>query len=187
MLRNDDSVAQLMAVAEHDDTTVQVGATWILKRWLEEGVPQVERSAANLVQLLNYATYWEVRLHLLQMLASLRIPARSLSGLKRLLPSLLMDDNKFVRAWALSVLAEIADQSETLRQDVISTIQDAENDDAASVRARVRQIQKRLQLRNPLEANREYNTRMDTSRLQLSGTQTGGRRDVELRYGQRVN
>ena len=143
MSRSDDSVAQLLAVAEHDETTVQVGATWILKRWLEEGVPQVEKSAANLVQLLKYSTYWEVRLHLLQMLSSLRIPARSLAGLKKLLSSLLRDDNKFVRAWALSVLAEIADQSEALRHDAISTIHEAENDDSASVRARVRQIQKR--------------------------------------------
>jgi len=59
------------------------------------------------------------------------------------LPVLLVDDNKFVRAWALSVLAEIGDQRETMRQDAISAIQDAEKDDAASVRARVRQIQKR--------------------------------------------
>jgi hypothetical protein len=64
------SVARLLAVAEYDETTVQVGATWILKRWLEEGVPQVERSAVNLVQLLAHATHWQVRLHLLQMLAS---------------------------------------------------------------------------------------------------------------------
>lgn len=143
MSRNDDTVAQLLALAEHEDTTVQVGSTWILKRWLEEGVPQVEKSAANLVRLLMNAKDWEVRLHLLQMLASTRIPERSLSELKGLLPYLLLDDNKFVRAWALSVLAETGDQSEALRQDVISTIQDAENDRAPSIRARVRQIQKR--------------------------------------------
>jgi HEAT repeat protein len=141
--RNDDSVAQLLAVAEHDDTTIQVGSTWILKRWLEEGLPQVETSAPHLVRLLNHATHWEVRLHLLQMLTSLRVPARSLSRLKRLLTGLLTDDNKFVRAWSLSVLAAIADQSEAMRQDVISTIEEAGNDEAASVRARVRQIQKR--------------------------------------------
>lgn len=143
MPRNGDFVAQLLAYAEHDDTVVQVGSTWILKRWLQEGVPQVEKSAAALVQLLKHATYWEVRLHLLQMLASLRVPSRTVPGLKKLLPGLLVDDNNFVRAWALSVLAELADQQETMRKDVILTIRDAANDDAASVRARVRQIQKR--------------------------------------------
>lgn len=143
MPRNHESVAQLMAVAEHDDVTVQVGSTWILKRWVEEGGAHVEKSAAKLIQLLEHATYWEVRLHLLQMLVLLRIPARSLPGLQRLLPSLLVDDNKFVRAWALSLLAEIADQSKALRPQVDSTIQKAENDNAASVRARIRQIQKR--------------------------------------------
>jgi hypothetical protein len=143
MPRNDDSLTQLLAVAEHDDTTLQVGATWILKRWLEDGVPQIEKSAADLVRLLKHATCWEVRLHLLQMLASMRIPARSMGSLKTLLPGLLVDENKLVRAWALSVLAEVADKSEASRADAISTIRHAENDDAASVRARVRQIQKR--------------------------------------------
>lgn len=143
MPRNDDSVAQLLALAEHDDTTVQVGSTWILKRWLEEGVCQVEKAAATFVQLLKHATYWEVRLHLLQMLVSLRVPARTVPRLTTLLPNLLVDDNKFVRAWALSVLAGIADQRESMREEVLSTIQVAANDDAASVRARVRQIQKR--------------------------------------------
>jgi hypothetical protein len=145
MSRSDDTVAQLLAVAEHDETKVQVGSTWILKRWLEEGVPQVEKSAATLVQLLKQATYWEVRLHLLQMLASIRIPTRSLKALEMRLPSLLVDDNKFVRAWALSLLATVADQCEASRQEAISTIQNSENDEAASVRARVRQIQKRYE------------------------------------------
>ena len=142
MSRNDDSVDQLLAAAEHDEKTVQVGSTWILKRWVEEGVPEVEGMGANLVRLLKSAPYGEVRLHLLQMLTSIRVPARSLPELKRLLPILLTDDNKFVRAWALSVLAEIADQSDAMRKNVILTIQDAENDEAASVRARVRQLQK---------------------------------------------
>lgn len=153
MARSDDSVAQLLAVAEHEDTTLQVGATWILKRWLEEGVPQVEKSAADLVQLLNRVTYWQVQLHLLQMLASIRVPAKSLSMLKKRLPGLLIDDNKFVRAWSLSLLAEIADQSEALRQDVISRIQAAENDDAAAVRARIRQIRKRYKWANQAGPN----------------------------------
>ena len=149
MSRSAGSVARLLAVAEHDETTVQVGATWILKRWLEEGVAHVERSAVNLVQLLAHATHWQVRLHLLQMLASLCVPVESLSVLAKELPGLLMDDNKFVRAWALSTLANVADQNDALRQKVISMMKNAGNDDAASVRARVRQIQKRYSWATP--------------------------------------
>jgi len=141
--RSDDTVARLLALAEHDEMTVQVGATWILKRWLEEGGPHVERSAVHLVQLLTHATHWQARLHLLQMLASLCVPVESLSVLAKELSGLLMDDNKFVRAWALSTLANVANQNDALRQKVISMMKNAGNDDAASVRARVRQIQKR--------------------------------------------
>jgi HEAT repeat protein len=142
MSRSPASVAQLLAFAEHDDTTVQVGATWILKRWLEEGVPEVERSAEDLVELLPHATDWRVQLHVLQMLPSLRISMASLKILTTVLPGLVMHENKFVRAWALSGLVALADQSNELRQDVVSAITDAEDDPAPSVRVRVRQIQK---------------------------------------------
>jgi HEAT repeat protein len=142
--RNESSMAQLLAVAEHDDTTLQVGATWILKRWFEDGEPLIERSVSNLVQLLKHASYWEVRLHLLQILAFVPIPTRSLSVLKKVLHEFLTNENKFVRAWALSVFASIADQNESLRSDALSMLQSAEHDEAASVRARVRQIHKRF-------------------------------------------
>jgi hypothetical protein len=141
--RNGSSMAQLLAVAEHDDTKLQVGATWILKRWFEDGDPQIERFVANLVQILKSASYWEVRLHLLQILASVCIPARSLSMLKKVLHNLLTDENKSVRAWAMSVFATIADQNESLRREARSLLQNAEHDQAAAVRARVRQIRKR--------------------------------------------
>jgi len=120
-----------------------VGATWILKRWLEEGVPEVERSAENLVELSPHATDWRVQLHLLQMLPSLRVPVASLKVLTTVLPGLVMDENNFVRAWALSGLAALADQNDELRQDVVSVTKKAETDHAPSVRARVRQIRKR--------------------------------------------
>ncbi len=83
------------------------------------------------------------------MLASLRVPVESLSVLAKELPGLLMDENKFVRAWALSTLANVADQNDALRQKVISMMKNAGNDDAASVRARVRQIQKRYSWATP--------------------------------------
>jgi HEAT repeat protein len=55
-----------------------------------------------------------------------------------------VDDNKFVRAWAYSVLASIGEQVKTDRKRIASTLKEAENDEAASVRARVRQLRKRF-------------------------------------------
>ena len=77
------------------------------------------------------------------MLPSLRVPVASLKVLTTVLPGLVMDENKFIRAWALSGLAALADQSDELRQDVVSETMKAETDHAPSVRARVRQIRKR--------------------------------------------
>ncbi|WP_146400440.1 HEAT repeat domain-containing protein [Pseudobythopirellula maris] len=130
-------------MAEHDEARIQVGATWILKRWHDEGALPVERSVESIVRILKKAAHWEVRLHLLQILADHSLPARSITALQKLLPTLLADDNKLVRAWAISVLAATADQRKALRHNVDSLLREAENDEAASVRARVRQIRKR--------------------------------------------
>lgn len=141
--RNIDSVAQLLMIAEHDDTKMQVAATWLLKQWHEEGVPEIAIAVADLIQIAKDATYWEVRLHLLQLLASIHIPASSMPTLRKLLPGLMADENKFVRAWAISVFAAMGDQNDSLRKKVGSVLVDAENDEAASVRARVRQLRKK--------------------------------------------
>lgn len=142
--RNDDSVAQLVAIARRKEERLQVGATWIMKKWVEQGMSAPENLAAKVTQLLKSASHWEVRLHLLQMLVSLPIPTRSVNTLATRLPDLLASDNKLVRAWSLSVFAVIADQSEKLRADFLAKLRVAEKDEAASVRARIRRIQKQF-------------------------------------------
>lgn len=141
--RTERVMAELLAVAEHDEDRFQVGATWILKKWSDEGEPLVAKSVATFVRILKQAVCWEVRLHLLQMLVSLDIPKRSQSALLKKLRDLLSDQNKLIRAWAVSVWVAIADQNEILRQEAIERLEQLEVDEAASVRARVRQLRKK--------------------------------------------
>lgn len=141
--RDDSSATQLLEIAKHPNTNLQVAATWILKRWSEDGDPHIEDAAASLVELLKNAVHWEVRLHLLQMLSRTRIPSTSLSILKKELQCLMADKNKLVRAWSIGVYVAAADQNDALRAGAIAILEKTDLDEAASVRARIRQIRKR--------------------------------------------
>lgn len=140
--RDRSSEALLWEIAEHTDARLQVGATWILKKWSDEGTLQLADETSSLVRVLKNASHWEVRLHLLQMLSSNCVQARSVAKLKKELVALMSDENKLVRAWSLSAFANVADQHKALREHAISILLKAEVDDSASVRARVRQVRK---------------------------------------------
>lgn len=147
--RNDNSLEELLAIATHDNVQLQVGSTWILKRWHDEGEPIIETRIPTFVEVLIHAEYWEVRLHMLQILATISIPPNIAAALKKTLRKLLTEDNKFVRGWAYSVFASIGDQDSSCRKQILSLLNEAENDEAASVKARVRQIRKRYSWAKP--------------------------------------
>lgn len=134
------SVTALLGCAHHADPRVGVGATWILKRWQDEGAPCVQAAVEHLMRSVPQASHRDVRLHLVQILAGLRLPSRGVHELTTVLREWAGTEPPLVRAWALSVLAQVADQHEALRRDIRLLLTSAESDGAASVRARVRRL-----------------------------------------------
>ncbi|MDJ0951908.1 MAG: hypothetical protein QNJ94_23600 [Alphaproteobacteria bacterium] len=137
-------VGALLRLAADPAPLRQVAATWLLKRRQEDGHAFTDDESAALLDWLaaaDTATPWEARLHLLQMLPGLAIPAGRAAALRVLLagPAYLGDANKFLRAWSYNALAVLAAQHPDYRQDVAELLTDG-RDDAASVRARLRQI-----------------------------------------------
>ena len=146
--RNADSTSQLVACAEHDDTKLQVAATWILKKWQDEGVLLDEEHLGELAKILHRADHWEVKLHILQIFSSIEIAPKLTPLLKKSLRKMVADEQKFVRAWSYSVLAKIADQDHAFREQLLARLAEAEQDEAASVKARLRQIRKKYKWAN---------------------------------------
>ena len=70
------------------------------------------------------------------------IPLPKSKKLKQTLVTLIENENKLVRAWAYSALVQLADLHPKLQPKVITILDQAYEDEAASVRARARQIQK---------------------------------------------
>lgn len=142
--RDEASLSGLLEASRTEEDVVQVGATWLLKRWHDDGERIIEESATQLVDVLGEMTEWGAQLHLLQVLSDLPLSASDCATLLRLLPGLHVSDNKFVRAWSYSVLAAVGDSRVDLRREVSATLERAEEDEAASVRARLRQLRKRF-------------------------------------------
>lgn len=147
----EENIQALLALAEHDQPLVRAGATWVLKQWHAHGVEFSAEMVDGLVLLLGRETEWGSQLHLLQMLSELVIPQASGRQLKASTTKLAVGENKFVRAWAASTLANLADQHPSYRKAALAALAAADQDSAASVKARVRYVRKQFAWARPEE------------------------------------
>jgi hypothetical protein len=134
------TVDQLISLAERSDGPMQTAATWLLKHFQSRGVSFTPSQVTRLVGQLCISGPWESRLHLVQMLPSLAIPAACTDQLFQSLVVTLSERNKFVRAWAYTALHSLASQHPDYAPEVIPLLDQASRDEAASVRARLRQL-----------------------------------------------
>ena len=143
-------VGSLVRLAGEAD--FEVAASWIIKHHLEQKDSGHALSDAHAEAFFRAAArfdHWEARLHALQIMEHVPVAAGSVRDAKRLIERCLADENKFVRAWAYSGFARLADTHPRYRAEAEALLADAEaSESAASVRARVRQIQKRWSVGN---------------------------------------
>lgn len=121
---------------------LQAGASWLLKAWLADGGQLSARDTAVLFQSLSGLQHWSARLHGLQCLAYLTIPDASEKPLERFLRQHLTHENKFVRAWAYNGFALLSRKNPDFSKEAESLFEMALRDEAASVKARIRQFRK---------------------------------------------
>ncbi|MEM7032785.1 MAG: hypothetical protein AAF629_24765 [Chloroflexota bacterium] len=144
-LTPDDAVIeQLCQLTDDGEVKIQTATTWLLKRFQELGAVFSEGQAVKLTRLLGRVNHWEARLHLLQMLPKLTISANQTDLLHQNLKTFLSDDNKMVRAWSYNGLAVLADQHVEFQPEVSAILTAVSPDEAASVRARIRNIHKQM-------------------------------------------
>ena len=125
------------------DVDLQRAATWLLKRRLEEGNSLSAADCRAVCRGLPAKAHWESRLHLLQCIPYLAISEDDRAGLERFLDTCLASDNKFVRAWTYNGFHELSLRFPRYRERVDRMLDRASETEAASVRARIRNIRKR--------------------------------------------
>lgn len=125
-----------------NDRATEQGATWILKHFIEHGGELSESSTDALITRLPSFKHWQSCLHVLQLLDEWNISETQVDILFHFLRHKIQDDNKFVRAWSYNGLHVIATQYNAYFSEVESLLKIANEDEASSVKARIRNIVK---------------------------------------------
>ena len=124
------------------DSKQQKHASWLLKKHLETGFEPDKTQRSEIYAQSSQLTDWEAKLHLLQSIRFIPISQDDKSIIDDFLRTCLSDKNKFVRAWAYSGFYELAVQHPEYRVEVEKFFQMALRDEAASIKARIRNIMK---------------------------------------------
>lgn len=136
-----DFVSSTIALIKKEGS--QKGASWLLKRHLENEQQLEPKQTAQLWALLSDLGCWETKLHLLQSLPYLKIGNNGKQKVEHFLRCCLSDNNKFVRAWAYHGFYELSLQYPEYQEETKRFFALAMKDEAASVKARIRNILKK--------------------------------------------
>jgi hypothetical protein len=124
------------------DNAYQKGATWLLKAWLESGNKLESDQIKTIYSTLNGLEHWESKLHVLQSIPFMPIEKAERKKIETFLRETLTDPNKLLRAWSYNGFYELATQHSEYLNETKQIFEMAMRDEAASVKARIRNIMK---------------------------------------------
>ena len=121
-------------------TDLQKGATWLLKRYLENNRKLTASEIAALFKRLPELEQWEAKLHMLQCIPYMPIQESEKKNVEAFLRRCLVENNKLVRTWAYNGFYEISRQYPEYKEETKKFFEMAMKDEAPSVKARIRNI-----------------------------------------------
>jgi len=130
----------LIALLSERQDHLASGASWLIKSAIERGDDITEDQVISLVGRLSDVEDWSAQLHLCQVLRRLTVPCQVAGDLADWLMGLLDHERPFVRAWSLDALGAVALVHMTYAQRFNAALDLAKQDEAASVRARARNL-----------------------------------------------
>ena len=116
------------------------GATWLLKSAFEADRTISETQSNSLCRTLEHVHAWPAQLHLCQTVRHWPISRSGAALLADWLAPLLIHERPFLRAWSLDAMASVASSHSDYEGRFRKALAAAEQDDAASVRARARKV-----------------------------------------------
>ena len=124
------------------DESINVGATWLLKHGLEQGLSISNAQTGNILKTLSNIIHWEAQLHILQCLPFFKISKTDKSSVESFLRVTITSSNKFVRAWSYNGFYVLSQQYPEYIEETQLFFDMAMRDEAASVKARIRNLMK---------------------------------------------
>ena len=132
-------LSELISLATHEEATVADGATWLIKAQLDDGARLTSAETEALLGHLSAITSWQAQLHICQSVRHFDVPAHLANSCADWFEALLTIDRPFLRAWSMDALQQLARRDAELTERAETALAAAEQDPAASVRARARQ------------------------------------------------
>ena len=130
----------LIAKCLGGDASARVAASWILRRLLERGAVPPPGALDRLIASMGRIEDWETRLHLAQSFQWLAPSEAQALTAARTLVDWFGSEKNFVRAWACDALWRLGLRHPCLAAEARRIAALAEEDPAASVRARARNL-----------------------------------------------
>ncbi len=121
---------------------LEKGASWLLKAFIDNGGSFSEAESLKVLGHLKALSAWETKLHFLQILHAIKILNRFKQDIENFLRPLITSENKFVRAWAYNGFYLLAKAYPEYQKEASQFFEMAMRDEAASVKARIRNIMK---------------------------------------------
>ncbi|MCV6622600.1 MAG: hypothetical protein OIF51_12710 [Cellvibrionaceae bacterium] len=141
---NDDFAKILEDWADSVSTSIKLqnALSHLLKQHCDNGYIVQAKQNRSILSVLENEPHWQTLLHILQSFKSFELIEEDRASWERVLKSALSSENKFVRAWSYYAWALFADRFPGYKPEVNDYIEMALRDEAASVKARIRQMQK---------------------------------------------
>lgn len=135
-------VDALIGFVAAEDANLSEGATWLLKAWLDDKKLLSVSQTRSFLSAVPKVSSWQAQLHICQSIRYLSLPRSDILQIIDWLKPLLHHKRPFLRAWSLDAIVAIAQSHPNYRDLAVEALANAEQDDAASVRARARSLLK---------------------------------------------
>lgn len=137
---NDTFLSHVIALTDAPEENVSDGATRIVKLHIDDGGSLSTQQTTALIQRFSNFTSWAAQLHICQIASRLNFSSSQAAVLASSLAPLISHQRPFLRAWALDALCAVARVNSRFNEQALEALTAAENDKAASVRARAKNI-----------------------------------------------
>lgn len=124
---------------------VQKASTWLIKYHLEQKYALTTTQTTELIDICPILKDWEAQLHVLQMLPYLQLNDSLIEILEVFIEKLLDSPKKFVKAWTYNALYELTHYQPERKVDMLILFQAALETESAAVKARIRNLIKKIE------------------------------------------
>lgn len=148
--RDFNGFAQLFDLAASKDTRLQIAATWAIRKLLELGAEMTAAQCGTFVETAasigtaSTQTAWEARLHIVQSVQFIGNQELDARKLAEIVTPWHAAERPFLRAWSLDALCRLAQRDPSQKDSAAALLAKADDDPAASVRARARKLRKAM-------------------------------------------